>query len=115
MRLGIEIGDWRWRLEMEIGGGDWRWRLEMEIGDGDLRWIPKSRLFNISKFMPYMLKILYNPEMAKNGCFWPKMAVFGQKLWKMTHQDRTNYFLIIPIAFPMTLLLNTSKYLLKIC
>ena len=45
----------------------------MEIGDGDLRWIPKSRLFNISKFMPYMLKILYNPEMAKNGCFWPKM------------------------------------------
>ena len=98
---------------MEIGD----WRLEFGDGDGDLRWIPKSRLFNISKFMPYMLKILYNynPEMAKNGCFWPKMAVFGQKLWKMTHQDRTNYFLIIPIAFPMTLLLNTSKYMLKIC
>ena len=35
----MEIGDWRWRLEMEIGDGDgdWRRRLETEIGDGDWR------------------------------------------------------------------------------
>lgn len=32
----IEIGDWGWRLGMEIGDGDWGWRLGVEIGDGDL-------------------------------------------------------------------------------
>ena len=81
----MEIGDGDWRLEMEIGD----WRLEMEIGVGDLRWIPKSRLFNISKFVPYMLKILYNynPEMAKNGCYWPKMMEDDPSGWNKLLPD----------------------------
>ena len=29
---GVEIGDWRWRLEIDIR--DWRWKLE--IGDWKL-------------------------------------------------------------------------------
>ena len=79
----MEIGDWR----LEIGD----WRSEFGDGDGDLRWIPKSRLFNISKFVPYiykyMLKILYNPEMAKNGCYWPKMMEDDPSGWNKLLPD----------------------------
>ena len=51
-RWRLEVGDWRWRLILEIEDGDWRWKLEigdwrlemeigdwrLEIGDGDGDW-----------------------------------------------------------------------------
>ena len=67
------------------------------------------------KSIEYKQDYVIYAEMAKNDPFWPKMTIFDQKLWKTTHQAETNYFLIIPIPFLMTLLLNTSKYMPKIC
>ena len=67
------------------------------------------------KSIEYKQDYVIYAEMAKNDPFWPKMTIFDQKLWKTTHQAETNYFLIIPIQFLMTLLLNTSKYMPKIC
>ena len=85
MRLGIEIGDWRWRLEMEIGGGDWRWRLEMEIGewrlemeigDGDVTGHRSGHFLgqetNIKSIEYKQVYVIY-AEMAKNDNFWPKI------------------------------------------
>ena len=106
----MEIGDGDWRLE--IGDRDWRWRLELVIWDGDLRWIPKSRLFNISKFVPYMLKILYNPEMAKNGCYWPKMMEDDPSGWNKLLPDHPYS---IPNDFTIEYKQVYAENLLKLC
>ena len=90
--------------------------MEMEIGVGDLRWIPKSRLFNISKFVPYiykyMLKILYNPEMAKNGCYWPKMMEDDPSGWNKLLPDHPYS---IPNDFTIEYKQVYAENLLKLC
>ena len=32
-RISEIYGNWKWKLEMEIGNGNWKWKLEMEIGN----------------------------------------------------------------------------------
>ena len=64
------------------------------------------------KFVPYMLKILYNPEMAKNGCYWPKMMEDDPSGWNKLLPDHPYS---IPNDFTIEYKQVYAENLLKLC
>ena len=60
----------------------------------------------------YMLKILYNPEMAKNGCYWPKMMEDDPSGWKKLLPDHPYS---IPNDFTIEYKQVYAENLLKLC